>query len=208
VPTLQTIPVFGFALGYIILGETLSGSQIVGSLIIIIGAVLLSMEIQANGRVQIRKRDLSLALASSLLFALSGVIFKLIAISHGYWATEFWEYVGIATVGICLFFVNEGYRRKFVGVIQDTNMHVIGINFATELIMVTSDLLLNFATLLTQVALVYTVNSFQPAFLFVYGIFGAIVSPKSAMLPKIDKKLYIKGLVILLMICGAILLHS
>jgi len=45
VPYYQTIPIFGFILGYFILGEVLNASQIVACGLVIIGTIILSLDL-------------------------------------------------------------------------------------------------------------------------------------------------------------------
>ncbi|PIR83547.1 hypothetical protein COU18_02585 [Candidatus Kaiserbacteria bacterium CG10_big_fil_rev_8_21_14_0_10_51_14] len=209
VPILQTIPVFGFVLGYFVLGETLGLYQIVGSVIIILCAILLSFEIEENIKVRFRKRDFFLALLSSFLFAVSGVVFKAIAIDRGYWVTQFWEYLGIGLIGVILFLLLASYRHSFLSVLRNRRIGVVGLNFSTEAVMVSSDLLLNFATLLAPIALVYSVNAFQPAFLVGYGLIGLLLAPRFMnQLAFVRRHIVIKILTIAIMIIGALIIYS
>ena len=208
VPVLQSIPVFGFLLGYTILGETLSNLQLVGSGVILSGALLLSLEISEEGVYRVRKKNLFLALLSSFFYALSGVVFKFVAIDQGYWAAQFWEYVGMGVLGLILLFVFSRYRRILYSLMKLGKFRFVGLNLASESSMVASDLLLNYATLLAPIALVYTVNSFQPAFLLVYGALGLIFFPRiMKQLSHSSKGLWLKMLTICIMIGGAILLY-
>src|SRR3989338_3001237 len=49
VPIFQTIPVFSYILAFFVLGETLSRMQIIGSLIIIFGAIGISLNFKTRG---------------------------------------------------------------------------------------------------------------------------------------------------------------
>ena len=61
-PFFQLIPVFGFVLGYLILGETLKTNQLLGGLLVVLGGLLLSLRLFL-GRVKIRLRLLLLPTA-------------------------------------------------------------------------------------------------------------------------------------------------
>ena len=209
VPVLQAIPVFGFVLGYFILGERLESYEVVGSVVIILSAILLSVEIEEDARIRFKKKGFLLAVLSSLLFAFSGIVFKLIASEQGYWVAQFWEYVGISIAGCILFAVVRAYRHSFMEVVRKRRAGVMAMNFATETIMVSADLLLNFATLLAPVALVYTVNAFQPAFLLVFALVGSFIAPQLMhRLAFMRKHVLLKTLAIAIMIVGAAIING
>lgn len=208
VPVLQTIPVFGFAFGFIVLGETLSSPEMIGSLIIIGSAVLLALEIEEETGARFNVKSLVWALASASLFALSGTIFKFFALDLGYWTVQFWEYVGTSLAGIILFVGVQKYQGAFLSVVKKRNFGVAALNFVTEAIMVSADLLLNFATLVAPIALVYTINSFQPAFLLLFGFLGYFMVPRlMRKLEFLRKHILLKSLAILLMIAGSVIIY-
>lgn len=209
VPVLQTIPVFGFIFGFVILGETLTLLEIAGSLIIVLSALLLSFEIEESSRMRFRAKSFFLALLSSFLFALSGVVFKIFALDKGYWVTQFWEYIGVCVLGIILFALVTSYRESFLRTLVYGKTRIVMLNFSTESIMVSADLLLNFATLLAPVALVYAINSAQPAFLLVFAFLGFLLFPKvMRSLVVMEKHIPLKILSIAIMVTGAIIIHS
>lgn len=208
-PVLQTAPVFAFILAYITLGESLNTAEFFGSAMIILSALLLSIEIEEDARVRFKTRSLLLAGLSAFLFAVSGTIFKFVAIEHGYWAVQFWEFVGISFSGILLFVCVRSYRKGFLAVIQNGRFDVIALNFTTETLMVGADLLLNFAILLAPIAIVYSVSAFQPAFLLSYALIGSLIIP--SLMHKLSffrKHLLIKSVCIAAMIAGSIVIHT
>lgn len=208
VPVLQTIPIFGFTFGFAFLGETLSLREIVGSLIIIGSAILLALEIEEETGARFNFKSLLWALLSAGLFALSGSIFKLFATDLGYWTVQFWEYIGISLAGIILFFVVGTYQRAFLAVLKRRSFGVAALNLMTEAIMVSADLLLNFATLLAPIALVYTINSFQPAFLLLFGFLGYLMVPRlMRKLEFLRKHILLRSVAILLMIGGSVMVY-
>ncbi len=209
VPVLQTVPIFGFILGYFVLGETLESYEIVGSVVIILSAILLSVEIEEDSRVRFMRKSFFLAVLSSVLFATSGIVFKLIASDRGYWIAQFWEYVGVSILGFILFAAVAAYRHSFIEVVRKRRTGVMALNFTTETIMVSSDLFLNFATLLAPIALVYTVNAFQPVFLLVFALIGTLVAPQLMLrLAFMRKHLVLKGLAIAIMVVGAAIING
>ncbi len=207
VPILQLTPVFGFITGYILLGETLTRYQMLGSAIIVMGAVLISLEITERGNVALKKRVLALAAASALLFSLSGTIFKFYALDGGYWKTQFWEYVGIAILGALFFVFIKSYRQSFLSSFKENRGTIIGLNISAEVVMVAADLVMNFATLLAPLALIYVVNSFQPVFVFVIGILATLLFPHLIKESLSRKHVLQKILTILTMVLGLLMLY-
>ena len=208
VPVLQLIPIIGFIFGWVMLGETLSASQILGSSIIVLSAILLSLEIEEDARLRFRARSFAYASLSALLFVISGVIFKSTASVVGYWDAQFWEYIGITFVGVVLAASVPSYRQGFVRVVSERRIGVVGLNLVTEGLMVSSDLLLNYATLLAPVALVYSVNALQPAFLFVFALIGAVMAPGlMARMSLLRKHMALKLISICLMTAGAFIMY-
>ena len=207
-PTLQTVPFFGFVLGYLLLGEKLSLSEGVGSIIVVLCACILSLEVESGVVRKFRWKSFLFALLSAFLFSVSGVIFKFFALEHGFWETQFWEFMGISISGLLIFAILPGYRVGFISVIRDRRFDVIGLNLAAELIMVSADLLLGYAVLLAPVALVYSMNSFHPAFLLVFALVAALISPRfTNELGFLRTHIPLKLVVIFTMICGAALLN-
>ncbi|MFZ2188656.1 MAG: EamA family transporter [Candidatus Moraniibacteriota bacterium] len=179
VPFYQTIPIFGFVLGYFILGEVLDLKQIIACLLIIIGTVILSLDLTAT-KISIKKRVALLMLANSFLFALSGVIFKLIATEEGFWASAFWEFSGKVIIGIILFIFVSSYRKEFLWVMKANSLPVLSISSFNESIFILADGFSIYATLLAPIVLVMTVNGFQPVFVFIFGIILTLFFPKIA----------------------------
>jgi hypothetical protein len=82
-PFYQTVPIFAYFLGYFVLGETITLAQGSGSLVIIAGSLALSFELGRRGT-RFKRNVVALMLAASLLSAINGVVFKLIAVDKGF----------------------------------------------------------------------------------------------------------------------------
>src|SRR3989338_9142344 len=95
VPLFQTIPIFGFILGYIFLGETLTIRQIIACILIILGGLSLSLDVSEK-IARFKTALFFLMLLSSFLLAAGGLTFKIIVIQTDYWTTNFWGYAGQA----------------------------------------------------------------------------------------------------------------
>ena len=179
VPFFQTIPIFSFILGYFILGEVLSTKQILACGLIIIGTIIISLDF-TGGALSVKKRVLVLMLINSFLFAVSGIVFKMIAVEEGFWISAFWEFAGKVFIGIFLFISTSSYRKQFLQVMKMNSLPIITINSFNELIFIFADGVTIYATLLAPIALVMTVNGFQPVFVFIFGIILTLFFPKIA----------------------------
>ena len=126
---------FGYALSYLVLGETLSPAQMTGGALIIAGTLLVSLrpggERRATKRFNFRLAALMLACAFTL--ALSSLIFKVFALSDDFWPTTFWMFVGEAVFGAGLLAVTA-YRAQFLDLLRTNPGAVLSVNMANELI--------------------------------------------------------------------------
>ncbi len=176
-PLFQLVPVFGFMLGYFILGEVLHGNQIIAGLLIIAGSTILTLEF-TDGKRKIKARLALLMLGSSLFYAINAVIFKSIAINQGFVDSLFWDMAGKFLFGIILFFAIKSYRRQFIDMIKAKPFTVIGLNALNEVIALVGEVALVFAVLYAPVALVQSVAGLQPMFVFLIGLVLTLFLPK------------------------------
>jgi drug/metabolite transporter (DMT)-like permease len=167
IPFYQTIPVFGYLLGFFFLGEILTGKEILAGLLIIAGAVFLSIDIR--GKVTFKMRTCLLMLLSSGIYAFSIFLFKWVAINENFWASCFWESLGVSLFGIILFFI-PAYRRQFLNVFSSGSKSFVPILVLNEALNIGAKLLTNFATLLAPIVFVNLVAGIQPFFVFLYGV--------------------------------------
>lgn len=200
VPFYQTIPVFGFILGYVILGETISVTQGVASLLIIAGALILSLELEE--KVGFKKKVAVLMLSASILYAINSVVFKSVAIGTGYWTSLFWSMVGQVLIGLLFLLFVKKYRHQFVMMMRENGAAALGLNSLSEILFTIAEAATAFATLLAPVALVLLVNSFQPFFVFTIGIVLTLLFPHISQESLLRKHLAQKTLGIALMILG------
>lgn len=177
-PLYQMIPVFTFILAYIFLGEKVGAEQIIGSAIIILGATVLSLDIPAGEKMRFKKEVVILMLGSSILYSIEPVVFKYIALETSFWISIFWTVIGQAVFGASLFLFTKKNRDEFLSAIKENGARVLGINSAVEIIFMAAEIVTQFATMLAPVALVLTVGSFQPFFIFIFGILITIFFPK------------------------------
>jgi len=206
-PFYQTVPIFTYVLGYFILRETITLSQGLGSFVIIVGALALSFEF---GRpvVSFKRNVVALMLGASFLSAVNGVIFKLIAVEKGFWVSLFWGFVGQTMIGLTLLICISSYRRDFLDLFKQSKVGAVGLIALSKTLFSVSETITLYATLLAPVALVLLVNSFQPLFVFAFGIVLTLFFPDVTKESLGRMKMLQKGVGICLMLVGGYLISG
>lgn len=177
VPLFQFVPVFGFFLGYELLGESLTRHQIGGSIIIVCGCLLLSF-ILDNSNVKIRKETLLPMILCSLLYALGGVLFRLgTTNTQNFLPSLFWNLMGRSVAGLLLLIFFKKYRTEFHDALESSSRYLLSLYFFNELLSITGEIATIFAILLAPVALVQVVSGLQPVFVLFFGIIITIFLP-------------------------------
>jgi len=175
-PFFQASPLFGYVLAYVVLGERLTPIQMLGGLLIIAGASLVSLRPGANGS-KFRARTAALMLTCALAMALSSLIFKAFAVREQFWPTTFWMFVGEAIFGAGLLAVTS-FRRQFMALFRSHPGALITINGANELINLGGALGNRYALLLAPLSLVQAVGSTTTLFVFFFGIVLTLLYPR------------------------------
>jgi drug/metabolite transporter (DMT)-like permease len=204
-PFYQTVPIFAYFLGYFILSETITLTQGLASLIIIVGALALSFESDRRG-LRFKRNVVALMLAASFLSAINGVIFKLIAVDKGFWVSLFWGFVGQVMAGLTLLVCVPSYRRDFIDFFKQQKVAGVGLIALSRLLTSVSEAVTLYATLLAPVALVLLVNSFQPLFVFTFGVVLTLFFPRVTKESLSRMKLLQKGAGIGFMLLGGYLI--
>lgn len=186
IPLFQLIPVFSFVLAWIVLGETLTASQLIGGTIIIFGSIALSFEMNEVKKLSFNKHAFWLMILSSFLLSLTFLFFKHFALEATLLTTVFWEYVGFAITSALLFFVPI-YRKQFIRVIKENSVPALTFNGINEVLNLTGKFAFNFASLLVPITLIWFVVGFQPLFVFAYGLVLTL------FLPHISKEKITRG---------------
>ena len=204
-PFYQTVPIFAFCLGYIVLGEAITLAQGLGASVIIVGALALSLEL-GRPRIRFKRNVVALMLAASLLSAINGVIFKLIAVDRGFWVSLFWGFIGQVMAGLILLVCVSSYRRDSFDLFRQRRFAAVGLIAVSRTLFGVSEAITLYATLLAPVALVLVVNSFQPLFVLMLGIVLTLLLPGVAK-ESLDRKTMLqKGSGIGLMLVGGYLI--
>ena len=202
-PFFQASPLFAYALGYVVLGERLSPTQLWGGGLIVAGAVLLSL--RPGGAMTFKTRLVVLMLACALCVALSSLIFKIFAVSNEFWTTTFWTFVGEALIGAAILMV-PAHRRQFVDLFKVHTTALITINASNELINLGGSLGARYALMLAPLSIVQAITSTSTLFVFLFGIAISIFFPGFGREELSARGLAIKGACAVLIVAGVILI--
>lgn len=205
-PLFQFSTVFTLVLAWLFLRELLSLPQLGGVVLILIGAMAVSMHRHAFFR-QFKLRLMLLMAIATLILAASTVLFKYFAISTGFWSTTFWMFIGEAAFGAGILCVPSLFR-EFIALFRRSPGAVIGINAANELINLGGGLAVRFATLLAPVALVSAVSSTTTLFVFAVGVLLTEFFPRLGREDLSARNLVQKGVSALLVSLGVLLANS
>lgn len=207
IPIYQTAAVFSYFLGLLFLGEFLTARQIGAALLIILGAVGISLEL-AGSRVRIKHDVLLLMLLASFLYSVNSFIFKLVSQEESFWANIFWMNAGMASLGLLMLLVPV-YRAQFIQLWKENRVLIVGANLANELINMGGDFAFKYALLLAPLALVTVAsNGLQPFFVFMYGVVLTLFFPRLVK-EEIGRKVLVqKVCAIILLFVGSYLLTN
>jgi uncharacterized membrane protein len=203
-PMFQGSALFGYLLGYLVLGETLSATQTIGGLLIIAGAVLLSTGTRTHAG--FKARAVVLMLVCTFTMALVSLIFKVVAIRDDFWSTTFWMFVGEAAFGLGLV-AAPPYRAAFVDLMRKSPIAVLSINGANEVINLAGGLGARYALLLAPISLVQAVGSTTTLFVFLFGIVITVLMPGFGIEDLSPTSLVRKGIAAVVVTVGVILIN-
>jgi len=177
----QLVPVFGFVLGFILLGEVLTTMQLAAMGIIILGTSVVSFEIDSENKFKLRGKTVGLMLGAAFLWALESVTFKLVALEENVWRSLFWEHLMLALVGVIIFLFVQSYRKHFISAIRSNSGTILSLNVLNESLYMLGNISFSFAYLLAPVALVLLTESYQPLFVLIIGVILTIFFPRIAV---------------------------
>lgn len=208
VPLFQMIPVLSYILEYFLLGEILTKQQMLAGLLIVIGAIGISLDLNDSKKIRIKKDVLGFMFLASLLFALNFLFFKYFALETPFWTTTFWEYAGFAVFAALLMLFIKPYRLQFIDVMKQNKIPVIGLNGFNEIVNIIAKISFNFASLLAPVTLIWVVSGTQTLFVFVYGVLITLFIPKLGEESLAKKHLTQKIISIVIIFIGSALLNG
>jgi len=205
-PFYQAAPLFGYILGYVVLGERLSGLQMTGGGLIVVGAAAASLQF-GRRKTAFHWRLAGLMLTCALALAVSSLIFKIFAVRDEFWPTTFWMYAGEALFGGGLLAIAP-YRRQFAQLLRQSPAAVLSVNAANELINLGGGLGTRYALLLAPLSLVQAIGSTTTIFVFAFGVLLSIFWPSLGHEDLSRGELLRKGFAAVLVAVGAVLVNQ
>lgn len=205
VPWFLTIPIFGYVFGYFLLGETLTAQQIIGSLVVLLGVLLISIDFSGEKR-KFKWLPALYMIVACILVAISGLIFKYVTIGEDFWVSSFWEYAGLGSFGILLYVFVPKYREEFMLMNREGGKNIFILNASSEILTIIGNLLTNYAILLAPITMVYLVGSFQPAIVLFMTLFATKFFPDIAKEDMNSRVLWPKIVAVCIMVAGSIVL--
>ena len=202
-PFFQSSPLFGYVLAYLILGETLTATQLAGGALIIGGVLSVSFTGGASFE-GFRWRLAALMLACGFVMACSTLIFKVFAVKDEFWATTFWMFAGEALFGVA-FLCIPFYRAQFVHLLRSNGKALIAINASNELINLGGGLSNRYALLFAPLSIVQAVGSTTTLFVFAIGVLLTLLFPKLGAENLSAREIVSKGIAAVLVAAGVTL---
>lgn len=174
----QLVPVLGLGMGYLVLGETLTTMQMMSMSVIIIGALLLTVVMDNDGKITFRFKTAGYMLIASLAWATEATFFKVVALEENPTRSFFWEHISLVGIGLLMFALIPHYRRSFLKALRLNSRPVLGLNVVNEGLYMVGNYVAALVVMLIPVSLTLLMNSFQPIFVLVVGIIIMVLFPK------------------------------
>lgn len=207
IPMFQLIPVFSYFLGLIFLKEILEAKQIIGGLIIILSAIIMTFEFNNRKFNKNKLIVLMLMTLASLFYAIYFLLFRFATLENPFNKAMFWVQISLLLVCLILFIAFKRYRNSFFELIKLNGKKAVGLNVLNEGLNWAANLIVNFATTLAPLAIVLTLNGLQPFFVFFIGILLSLTMPKIIKEDISKRTLVQKILCIIGTIIGLVILY-
>ena len=203
----QLAPVFTYVLGFLFLNENLSLPQIIASLIIISGSLLISLDLD-HPKFKLKTKPFFLMILANLIYSTNVVIFKRFALDVSYKTALFWEQVGFVCFGLFMLIFVKSHRLAFFRLLKPNKLKVYGFGFFGESFSILAKIVLNYAILLVPATLVLVINATQPLFVLIYALLLAFLIPKLSHETFTKKNLLQKIFSIFIIFIGIYLLNN
>ncbi len=201
------MPVFGYIGGFLILGEVLTLLQVLGIVVILAGALFFSVHYHEETKTHhIPWKMIRGMVLASLLLVLADIIFKKgSGTSAHFLATLGVSHIGSGIVASLLFIVPK-FRKDFFGMLYQKGSALFIINFGSELATIAGNALKFLAILMAPVALVTSIEGYQPLIVYLMTIPMAYFAPKYFTVEKTRRHIALKIIGAILLIVGTYLL--
>lgn len=202
----QLIPVFSYIIELIFFKEKLTLTQITGSIIIVLSAMLISFDFKEKNK-KSKWKPLILMTLSSLCYSIYFTLFDLGIRNSSYNSCAFWFQIGFLIIGLLIICI-KSYRDNFIFAIKTNGKKWFSLNILNEAINLIANLLVNYANVTIPLAIANVLIGLQGAFVFILGYIGVKLLPKYFK-ENISKQMIIQKICcILLSIIGLIIMFN
>ncbi len=205
-PFALLVPVFGYFFSYFLLGEVLTSKELIACVLIVAGALVLSLEFEEERKIKIKHGVLLLMILHTGFQAAQETLFKFVTIENSFLVSLFWLHIGIAVCGFILVITQKELFGNFTDSVRVNGRVIFGVNFVSEAMSSVGYMVQNYASLLAPIAIIMSLNGYQPVFVFVFGIIFTIFVPNLVSERIKLKHLIHKGSAILIILIGTILI--
>ncbi|OIN92925.1 hypothetical protein COS81_04355 [candidate division WWE3 bacterium CG06_land_8_20_14_3_00_42_16] len=200
VPLFQFAPVFVLILSFVVLGEHLTGQQLGGFILIVVGGFILGIR-KLNLRIFALRKSLYLMLISSFLYGLVLILFRYVVSEHDFWVTFSYEAIGVGLGALILLGISllQGKFRQEIKKVDPKAWKILLTNSGIGLL---AELSQFYALLFAPASLVSVIGGVQPFFVFMIGLFLSLRFPHLIKEDLSRPVLILKGFSILLIFVG------
>ena len=128
----QMIPVFSYILALILFKENLTAHQIIGSLFILLSAIIISFDFNEKNNKK-KFKALVLMILSSLFYSIYFILFDIGIRNSSYYSCAFWYQIGFLIIGSILLCFKV-FRHPFVNAIKKNGKKYLTLNILKRLL--------------------------------------------------------------------------
>lgn len=166
-PLFQTIPIFSFILGFFFFKEQLILTHVIASVVIVLGALLLSVN---RDTLRLDRLTIGQMLLASFIIAFVYSVFKDATIKSNLMATLFWSGIGMTMMSAVLWVIKKSYRDAFNQFIRSPSKKLVVLQLVNEGVNAVSVTATHFAVVKAPSVMVATaLNAFHPVFILMFG---------------------------------------
>jgi drug/metabolite transporter (DMT)-like permease len=173
----QLVPVFTAVIGYFVLGETITKVEGVAMALIIVGTSIAGVERSELKEFRIKWRTVILMLIATICWATEMVIGKVVILDESVYHSIFWESVFMVIVGVSIVVFSRKSRRRFAIAMKINKKWIIGLMLLGEVLYAAGNSISAHASEIKEVAMVMLTQPLQTIFVFVIGLFLALLRP-------------------------------
>ena len=174
------MPIIALVGGFLVLGESVALIQIGGIVSIILGAFIFSLHYhKETNKHSVPWKTIFYMLLASITLVFADILFKKgVILGTTFWPALSIVEIGSAAVGFLLLLV-PSLRRSFFIIFIEQGKTVFAVNAVGEIVTMIGNALKAYAVLLVPVALVASMEGYQPIIVFLMSIPLAYLLPRT-----------------------------